>query len=146
MRKSSRALPHGFAAVAESQGEGSERTDPAQPCFAVGAASHPGVLPGGCTSSDCKGQALSSLVQSRLDRPVNLINNGKSRWLVAAAALFVQGVIAVLLRCIQPLARLLPASFLLCFPPCGSLGGGVAFSCQPSPCPQGSLPVAPNSC
>lgn len=44
MRKSSCALPRGFAAVAKNQGEGNKRLDPAQPHFGVGAACHPGTL------------------------------------------------------------------------------------------------------
>lgn len=114
MRKSSCALPRGFAVVAERQGEGSGWLDLAQPHFGVRAASHPGVL---LELQRAGTHACSTPVQSTLNRPVNLINNGKPWWLATAAALFVWGAIAELLWHIQPLTRLLPASFLLRFPP-----------------------------
>lgn len=44
MRKSSCALPRGFAGVAERQGEGSERPDPAQPRFGAMLPTIPGML------------------------------------------------------------------------------------------------------
>lgn len=54
----------------------------------------------------------SAPVQSRLDHTVNLINNGKSSWLLRCLLRE-----RSLFRHIQPLARPLAASFLLHFPP-----------------------------
>lgn len=80
----------------------------------------------------------SALVQSRLDCPVNLINNGKSRWLMAAAALFAWGPIAVLLRRVQPLSGCCQQVSCAAVCPSSRAGGGsggnrVTFSCQPFP-------------
>lgn len=116
MRKFSCALPRGSAVVAERQGEGSEWLDHAQPHFGAGAAcSHPGMLWGLC-KQDLHGVGVlmpcSVPVQSRLDRTVNLINNGKSSWLLRCLLRE-----RSLFRHIQPLARPLAASFLLHFPP-----------------------------
>lgn len=65
MRKSSCALPRGFAAVAERQGEGKRVAGSCRAQLWSGAASHPGMLLGGCASRSCRGQELLRCAQLR---------------------------------------------------------------------------------
>lgn len=125
MRKSSCALPRGFASVAKNQGEGNERLDPAQPHFGVGAACHPGTLlpraaGAGAAKSRCSRATLSS--GSKQARPPRKPDKQRKISVAGGCCRSVGGAIAALLRASSPLPGRCPQASCPIFRPGGRAG------------------------